>query len=69
MTIFIAGLAIGGAVIVWISLLVRKALLLIAIVFAPIALAGAELGPHTRLDRQVGGLRPSPSSCPRSCWW
>jgi type IV secretion system protein TrbL len=40
-TIFIAGLAIGGAVIVWISLLVRKALLLIAIVFAPIALAGA----------------------------
>jgi type IV secretion system protein TrbL len=40
-TIFIAGLAVGGAVIVWISLLVRKALLLIAIVFAPIALAGA----------------------------
>lgn len=40
-TIFIAGLAIGAAVIVWISLLVRKALLLIAIVFAPIALAGA----------------------------
>jgi type IV secretion system protein TrbL len=39
--IFIAGLAIGGAVIVWISLLVRKALLLIAIVFAPIALSGA----------------------------
>lgn len=40
-TIFIAGLAIGAAVIVWISLLVRKALLLIAIVFAPIAMAGA----------------------------
>src|SRR3954454_9898971 len=40
-TIFIAGLAIGAAVLVWISLLVRKALLLIAIVFAPIALAGA----------------------------
>ena len=41
LTIFLAGLAIGAAVIVWISLLVRKALLLIAIVFAPIALAGA----------------------------
>jgi type IV secretion system protein TrbL len=46
-TIFIAGLAIGGAVIVWISLLVRKALLLIAIVFAPVALAGASWD-HTR---------------------
>ncbi|CUR54337.1 conjugal transfer protein TrbL [Nocardioides sp.] len=41
LTIFLAGLAIGAAVIVWISLLVRKALLLIAIVFAPIALAGS----------------------------
>ncbi|CAN5126406.1 hypothetical protein BH09ACT10_BH09ACT10_00650 [soil metagenome] len=40
-TIFIAGLAIGAAVIVWISLLIRKALLLIAIVFAPIAMAGS----------------------------
>lgn len=40
-TIFIAGLAISAAVLVWISLLVRKALLLISIVFAPIALAGA----------------------------
>ena len=40
-TIFIAGLAIGAAVIVWISLLIRKALLLIAIVFAPLALAGS----------------------------
>lgn len=40
-TIFIAGLAIGAAVIVWISLLIRKALLLITIVFAPVALAGA----------------------------
>jgi hypothetical protein len=46
-TIFIAGLAIGAAVIVWISLLIRKALLLIAIVFAPIALAGASWD-HTR---------------------
>src|SRR3546814_19296183 len=41
LTIFLAGLAIGAAVIVWISLLVRKALLPVAIVFAPIALAGA----------------------------
>ena len=41
LTIFLAGLAIGAAVIVWISLLIRKALLLIAIVFAPIAMAGA----------------------------
>lgn len=40
-TIFVAGLAIGAAVIVWVSLLIRKALLLIAIVFAPIALAGS----------------------------
>jgi len=46
-TIFIAGLAIGAAVIVWISLLVREALLLIAIVFAPIALAGSSWD-HTR---------------------
>src|SRR6476469_82416 len=41
LTIFIAGLAIGAAGIVWISLLVRKALRLIAIVFAPIARAGS----------------------------
>lgn len=47
LTIFIAGLAIGAAGIVWISLLVRKALLLIAIVFAPIALSGSSWD-HTR---------------------
>ena len=47
LTIFLAGLAIVGALIVWISLLVRKALLLIAIVFAPIALAGSSWD-HTR---------------------
>lgn len=41
LTIFIAGLAIGAAVLVWLSLLIRKALLLVAIVFAPIALAGS----------------------------
>lgn len=46
-TMFIAGLAIGAAAIVWISLLIRKALLLIAIVFAPIALAGSSWD-HTR---------------------
>ncbi len=46
-TMFIAGLAIGAAVLVWISLLVRKALLLIVIVFAPIAFAGATWD-HTR---------------------
>ena len=46
-TIFTSGLAIGAAFIVWISLLVRKALLLVAIVFAPIALAGSSWD-HTR---------------------
>src|SRR3954454_24197938 len=46
-TIFVAGLAIGAAMIVWVSLLIRKALLLIAIVFAPIALAGSSWD-HTR---------------------
>jgi len=40
LTIFLAGLAISGAAIVWFSLLIRKALLLVAIVFGPIALAG-----------------------------
>ncbi|GAA1989939.1 conjugal transfer protein TrbL [Microbacterium pumilum] len=40
MTIFLAGLAISATAIVWFSLLIRKALLLVAIVFAPIALAG-----------------------------
>jgi type IV secretion system protein TrbL len=41
MTIFLSALAISGAAIVWFSLLIRKALLLVAIVFGPIALAGA----------------------------
>jgi len=40
-TIFLAGLAISGAALVWFTLLIRKALLLVAIVMAPIALAGA----------------------------
>ena len=46
-TIFIAGLALGATAMVWISLLIRKALLLIAIIFAPIALAGSSWD-HTR---------------------
>ncbi|MCC9053511.1 type IV secretion system protein [Microbacterium sp. F2E] len=41
LTIFLAGLAITAAAIVWFSLLIRKALLLVAIVFGPVALAGA----------------------------
>ncbi|MGO1183967.1 MAG: conjugal transfer protein TrbL [Micrococcaceae bacterium] len=40
-TIFFAGLAIAAAAIVWLSLLVRKALLLVAIVFAPLAFSGS----------------------------
>lgn len=40
-TIFLAGLAVTAAAIVWFSLLVRKALLLVAIVFAPMAFSGA----------------------------
>ena len=40
-TIFLAGLAVTAAAIVWFSLLVRKALLLVAIVFAPLAFSGA----------------------------
>ncbi|WP_185996618.1 type IV secretion system protein [Nocardioides campestrisoli] len=47
LTIFLASLAIVGAMTVWISLLIRKALLLIAIVLAPIALAGSSWD-HTR---------------------
>lgn len=41
LTIFLAGLAIAAACIVWFSLLIRKALLLVAIVFGPVALAGS----------------------------
>lgn len=39
--VFLASLATGAAFFIWISLLVRKTLLLVAIVFAPIALAGS----------------------------
>lgn len=38
--IFLGSLAITGAAIVWFSLLIRKALLLVAIVLAPVALSG-----------------------------
>ena len=40
-TIFLAGLMIAAVFIVWFSLLIRKALLLVAVVLAPIAFAGA----------------------------
>src|SRR5699024_7241133 len=40
-TIFLAGLMVSAICIVWFSLLIRKALLLIAIVLAPLAFAGA----------------------------
>ncbi|WP_241897428.1 conjugal transfer protein TrbL, partial [Brevibacterium epidermidis] len=40
-TIFLAGLMVSAIAIVWFSLLIRKALLLIAIVLAPLAFAGA----------------------------
>lgn len=39
--IFLAGLAITAAAIVWLSLLVRKALLLVAIALAPLAFSGS----------------------------
>ncbi|WP_100812161.1 conjugal transfer protein TrbL, partial [Microbacterium sp. BR1] len=39
-TIFLAAMAIAAAGIVWFSLLIRKSLLLVAIVLAPLALAG-----------------------------
>ena len=39
--IFLAGLAVSAAAIVWFSLLIRKALLLVAIAFGPVAMAGA----------------------------
>ena len=40
-TIFLGGLMVAAVAIVWFSLLIRKALLLIAIVLAPLAFAGA----------------------------
>ena len=52
-TIFAAGLAITAAAIVWLSLLVRKALLLVAVVFAPLAFSGASWD-ASRVDRGSG---------------
>ncbi|GAA4486926.1 conjugal transfer protein TrbL [Microbacterium panaciterrae] len=40
-TIFLAGLMIAAVAIVWFSLLIRKTLLLVAVILAPIALSGA----------------------------
>ncbi len=57
LTIFLASLAIIGAMVVWISLLIRKALLLIAIVFAPDRPRRIELGPHPLLGEHVGDVR------------
>jgi hypothetical protein len=39
--IFLAGLAIASSAIVWLSLLIRKALLLVAVVLAPLAFSGS----------------------------
>ena len=47
LTIIMAGLFIGATFLVWLSLLARKALLLVAVVLAPFALAGASWD-HTR---------------------
>ena len=41
LTVFLAALAIAAAAIVWLSLLIRKALLLVAVVLAPFAFSGA----------------------------
>lgn len=41
LSLFLAGLAAGAALIVWFSLLMRKALLLLSVALAPLALAGA----------------------------
>lgn len=55
-TIF-AGLAITSAAIVWLSQLVRKTLLLVAIVFTPLALSGASWDATQGVDQQVGHVR------------
>ncbi|MDQ4112920.1 MAG: conjugal transfer protein TrbL [Actinomycetota bacterium] len=47
LTIIMASLFIGATFLVWLSLLTRKALLLVAVVLAPFALAGASWD-HTR---------------------
>lgn len=47
LVIFLGGLALASAAIVWMSLLIRKALLLVAIVLAPLALSGT-VWDHTK---------------------
>lgn len=47
LTIFLAGLMVSAIAIVWFSLLIRKALILIAVVLAPLALSGSS-GDATR---------------------
>lgn len=47
LTIFLAFLAIAGAVIVWFSLLIRKALILVTVVLAPLAFSGT-IWEHTK---------------------
>jgi hypothetical protein len=52
LTIIMAGLFIGATFLVWLSLLARKALLLVAVVLAPFALAGASWDhTHTWVSR------------------
>ena len=57
LTIFLASLAIAAAAIVWLSLLIRKALLLVAVVSRPVCVLRCLLGCHARLDLQVGDVR------------
>ena len=59
-TIFLAFLAICGALIVWFSLLVRKALILVLIVIGPIALAGAGWDVTKGWSREVARASSSP---------
>ena len=55
-TIFLSFLAICAAAIVWFSLLIRKALILVAVVMAPIALSGTVVGCDEGLVRKMGVL-------------
>ena len=55
-TIFLVGLAITSAAIAWLYLLVRKTLLLVAIVFAPLAFSGSSWVPRW-VDQHMGDAR------------
>ena len=59
-TIFLSFLAICAAAIVWFSLLIRKALILVAVVMAPIASIRGELGCDEGVVREVGKLCARP---------